>query len=78
MTTLFTLGAPIAAWMQAIQVAQKTRFHDIQVVNEWSPENSDWLFPPEDDRIALKRARFERWASLSSDARQSPLQADDA
>jgi hypothetical protein len=46
MTTLFTLGAPIGLWMQAIQIAQQTRFHDVPVVKEWSPANSDWLFPP--------------------------------
>ena len=76
MTTLFALGAPIGAWMQAIQAAQKTqktRFHDVPVVREWSPPNSGWLFQqPEDDAIALKRARFNRWASLFSDARGPP------
>jgi hypothetical protein len=76
MTTLFSLGAPIGPWMRAIHVAQnaqKTRFHDVPVVKEWSPANSDWLFPLEDDAIALKRARFERWASLCSDARDPPV-----
>jgi hypothetical protein len=76
MTTLFSLGAPIGAWMHAIQVAQNTRFHDVPVVKEWSPNNSDWLFPPEDDANALKKARFERWASLCSDARKSPPSQD--
>lgn len=75
MATLFSLGAPIGPWMRAIQVAQnaqRSRFHDVPVVNEWSPANSDWLFPPEDNAIALKKARFERWVRLFSDAHRPP------
>ena len=45
MTTIFS-GAPIAAWMEAIRVAQQARFQDLPVVNEWSPNKSTWPNPP--------------------------------
>ena len=46
MTTIFSFGAPIAAWMEAIRVAQQARFQDVPVVNEWSPNKSTWPYPP--------------------------------
>lgn len=68
MTTLFSLGAPIGPWMQAIQVAQNTQKLRFR---EWSPPNSDW-FSPEDNAVALKRQRFDRWVRLFSEQRQPP------
>ena len=55
MTTLFSLGAPIGLWMQAIQVAQQTRFKDVPVVKTWSPPNSDWMVksPPPPSPVSI-------------------------
>ena len=44
-SALFTLGAPIALWMTAINTAQKTRLNDVPVVNEWSPNKTSWPYP---------------------------------
>ena len=46
MTTLFTLGAPIGLWLHAIRTAQKERFHEVEIVKEWKPTTSTWLYPP--------------------------------
>lgn len=46
MTTLFTLGAPIALWMQCIYAKQQERVKDAPVVKEWLPTESTWKYSP--------------------------------
>ena len=46
MSTLFTLGAPITLWMQAIYGNQQKRFNDVPVVKEWVPTESTWKYSP--------------------------------
>jgi hypothetical protein len=46
MSTLFSLGAPITLWMQAIYGNQQKRFNDVPVVKEWLPTESTWKYSP--------------------------------
>ncbi len=46
MSTLFTLGAPITLWMQAIYGNQQERVKDTPVVKEWVPTESTWKYSP--------------------------------
>lgn len=67
MSTLFTLGAPIALWMQAIYCNQQERFNDVPVAKEWVPTESTWKYsppppPPPPSPISAMRVVVE-WSS---------------
>jgi hypothetical protein len=46
MSTLFSLGAPITLWMQALYGNQQERFKDVPIVKEWVPTESTWKYSP--------------------------------